>query len=107
MTIHSSIFIDSDSVLSVEGLRDRSGSLVSTATVTLDAFIDKRSGATVAGITLPAEFTNLDSGNYELALPNELALTENRIYSATITAISTSGYRREWTETMIAKRGVA
>lgn len=103
MTTHSTIYIDNDSVLRVQGLRDRSGALVANATVALDSFEDRR-GADVTGISTPALFSNIGSGDYELSLPDSLGLVEGKVYLATVSAVSTVGDKAEWTETVIAKR---
>lgn len=102
---HSTIYIDNDSVLKVTGLRDRAGDLVTTATVMLDQFVDKRGNA-VTGITTPAAFTNLGDGNYELSIPGTAEFFDSRLYVATVSA-SVLGSSGEWNETVVAKRRTA
>lgn len=102
MTIHSTIYVDNDSMLVVESLRDRDGNLVTTATVTLESLLD-RSGNAVNGITTPSAMSHVGSGTYELLIPSSVSFVAGRSYRATVKAVTVGGLIGEWTETLIAK----
>ena len=106
MTTHSTVYVDNDSILLVESLRDRNGDLVTTATVTLDSLVDKN-GDAVSGVDTPSELTHVGDGTYELTIPSTASFVSDRIYRATVKAVTVSGLIAEWTERLIAKRRAA
>lgn len=106
MTIHSTVYVDNDSMLRVEALRDRDGNLVTDATVTLESLTNK-SGTAVSGVTTPSTLTNTGDGNYEIMVSSSAGFSAGKIYEATVKAVTVGGLVGEWVETLVAKRRAA
>lgn len=109
MTTHS-IFYVGDNTHFIEvrgpngvgGLQDQDGNLQIDASVNLTALVEKRSGNTVAGVSLPLPVPHVAGGVYRAAL-NGLSIVAGRTYLATVDVIGSQGFEAEWQETVIAK----
>lgn len=99
----SELPINSDMILRVDTLKDRAGTAITSATVTLESIKD-HAGANVSGMTFPASFTHQGAGVYEIALPDGLGVVANQTYSALVKAVSAT-LQREWTHTIKAVVG--
>lgn len=110
MTTHSSLYVgDNTHVIEAlgpngqGGLQDHLGVVQTDATVTMTALVDKRTGATVTGVTLPLAIPHVAAGLYRATIAHGLSIVVGRTYLATIKAIGSQGFRAEWVETLIAE----
>lgn len=106
MTLTSEIFVDNDSLIVLAGLKNRLNVAVTDATVTLDAFVDRR-GAAVAGVSLPLQLNHVGNGDYEAVITKGIAVVSGKTYTATVRAVSSAGLTGQWVETAVAKKRVA
>ncbi len=86
------IYLSNDNLLSIEGLMNSSsGSYMNDATVT--ATLKDSGGTNVSGQTFPVSlaYITATNGNYQATLENTLTMVEGNIYTATISATSSSG----------------
>ena len=90
MSRHSTLYVGNTSVLRLTGLRDQDGEAQVGATVTLESFAD-RSGVDVSGISLPAVFSDIGGGTYELQIEDDLGAIAGTWYTARIRAVSATG----------------
>lgn len=104
-SLTSSFYVGNDSVLVVDGLKDRDGNAVLGAAVSLISFTDS-SGNTPTGITLPAAFAEIGAGRYELALSRSIGVRRDKTYSFIVTATA-AGLQGKWIETFIARNRAA
>jgi hypothetical protein len=99
--VHSSLFVANSTVIQVEALRNRAGTVVTGATVRLQSLADERGNA-VFGVTTPLAIPHIEAGTYEVTLSPDLVITPGRLYRAVITA-EDAGLTAQWTEDLIAK----
>lgn len=98
------LYINNDSVLQVEALRDEiAGTFLNGATVNVtlrDAF-----GASVTGGTWPIQMAYVtgSDGTYRATLPYTLALAVNGRYTAVVTVDAGLGLHAEWAEECVAR----
>lgn len=105
---HSALYVgDNTHLVEVVDLQDNAGAVQTTATVNLTALVDKLTGATVTGVTLPLSMPHVAAGLYRATLPHGLSAVAGRTYLATIKAVGTQSFRAEWVETLIAKARAA
>lgn len=107
---NSSLYVGTTAVIELDGLAtgDADGNVdeyQNDATVTLESLVDKRTGDAVSGVTVPLTMSYVASSNgkYQGTIPYDAAITAGRIYLATVQAISASGQRARWVETVIAR----
>lgn len=98
----SVIYEGNDSRIVLRNVKDRTGALVTGATVTLEAFTD-RAGNAVSGLTLPATLSNLSANTYALTVSRSIGVAPGKRYYATVRA-EYSGLRGEWRETIVCQR---
>lgn len=105
MSNHSALYVGNTSIIEVDGLADQDGAYQNDATVTLQSLVDKRTGVAVSGVTVPLTLSYVASSNgkYQGTIPYDAAITAGRTYLATVQAISASGQRARWVETVIAQ----
>lgn len=99
---HSALHVGSTHILEVEGLKDHLDAVQTDATVELVSLTDKRTGAAVAGVTVPLAMPHVSSGLYRATLPHGAVLTAGRVYEGLFRAVGIQGFRAEWIETLIA-----
>ena len=102
------LYIDNDNLLSVTGLKNASsGSYMNDATVT--ATLVDSTGTTVTGQTFPVTLSYVadTDGNYQATLEDALSLNEGSVYTATISATTSSGLSASWQMTMKAIKRTA
>lgn len=105
-TSNSSISVGSSVVAEVVGLRDHNGVYQNDATVELLSLVHRATGEAVGGLTLPItlDYVADSNGNYEAQLPYDMDIKVGDILEATFRAISSSNYRKQWTEVVRVKR---
>ena len=102
------LYMDNDNLLSVTGLKNASsGSYMNDATVT--ATLVDSTGTTVTGQTFPVTLSYVadTDGNYQATLDDALSLTEGSVYTATISATTSSGLTASWEVAMKAIKRTA
>jgi hypothetical protein len=102
------IYLNNDNLLSVAGLKNASsGSFMNDATVT--ATLKDSASAVVTGQTFPLTLAYMagTDGNYQATLQDTLNITENTIYTAEITATSSSGLVAKWNMELKATKRTA
>lgn len=102
---HSAIYTGNSSVIIAEGLKDRTGAAITTATVRMTALVDNR-GRAVTGVDVPLAMSHVGDGDYEGELPDNMGIRAGNIYKATVTA-DVAGVVAEWTETLVAQARLA
>ena len=104
MTHFSKMYVDNSHTIRLDGLVDASGSYVNDATVTMESFTDK-AGNAVSGVSVPLTmaYVATSNGRYEGALSESLEISRQKVYTATVKAISGST-QGQWTEQIIAVR---
>lgn len=101
---HSSLYVgDNTHVVEVSDLQDSTGTVDTLATVQMTALVDKRTGTTVTGVTLPIAMPHIAAGLYRATVPHGLSVVAGRTYLATIKAVGSQSFRAQWTETLIAE----
>lgn len=93
------IYLDNDHVVKLDGLKDKDGVAVTSATVEcriLDS--DKQE---VSGITWPLALSHVSDGNYEVVLDKAVDLTLNSLHFLEVTAVQ-GGTEAMWRERIIA-----
>lgn len=98
----SAIYVGNTSVLVVSGVKDRAGTAITDAVVSLVELVDNR-GRAVTGVTLPVTCDHISDGTYEGEIPAGLDISAGRVYRATVTAVA-NGVTAEWEETLIAQK---
>jgi len=79
------LYVGNTTILELQELTNSvAGSAVTTATVT--ATLTDAAGDEVAGQTWPVTLSHVSAGTYRATLENDLTLTANRAYIATIDA---------------------
>ncbi len=102
------IYLNNDNLLSIEALKNASsGSFMNDATVT--ATLKDSSGNTVSGQTFPLTLSYMadTDGNYQATLSDSLNIIESTIYTAEITATSSSGLVAKWNMELTATKRTA
>ena len=105
----STLHKNSTGIARVTGLADDKGVIQNTATVTLIAFVNRKTGATIPAITLPLTlaFVSGSQGDYEGIIPPGIGTTVGEDCIATFKAVGTQTYEKEWKETIRIKAAVA
>jgi hypothetical protein len=105
---HSVLYIgDNTHVVELVDLVDHLDVVQTDANVQMTALVDKITGETVTGVTLPLDMLHVAAGLYRATLPHALSATVGRTYLATIKAVGSQGFRGEWIETLIARARAA
>ncbi len=99
---HSTMQVNTTARAKVKGLADDNGVFQNDATVTIEDFRDRETGALVTGITLPLTlaYVAASNGDYEGTILHTIAVTVNRWYIVTFKAVGTQAYEKEWEETV-------
>lgn len=99
------IYIGSDNLLRIEGLRNAAagGTYINNATVTATLYRES-DGAAVSGQSWPATLTYVaaSDGDYEGILEDGLALVRGERYYAEVVADAGSGNLKTWRPPLIA-----
>lgn len=106
--MHSTIYVGNTSIIQLDELANQDGTYQNDATVTLQSLTDKASGTAVSGVTVPLSMSYVaaSDGKYQGTIAHGAGLTAGKVYLATVRAVSASGQRAEWVETVIAKERV-
>ena len=103
----SRIYLTTTSLVELDGLVDSLGAYQNDATVTLESMVDAASGVAVVGLTVPLtmNYVAASNGKYQGQIPHTVTLTAERVYNATVLAISSGGARRQWVERVYCSAG--
>jgi hypothetical protein len=103
------MYLNSHTIVRLSELKDEDGNFQNDATVTLESFVDRLTGAAVTGITLPLSMPYVPSSNgtYEAEIPYNTSVVVERFYTALVRAISVTGKRKDWMETIKVVHAVA
>jgi len=96
-----SLYIGNTTILELQDLTNSvSGAVITTATVV--ATLTDSKGVEVVGQTWPVTLAHIATGTYRATLENDLTLTANRAYTATIDATLAGVGVGHWVKTAIA-----
>lgn len=97
------LYLDTDHVITVTGLKDSDDAAVTGATVTAK-IINSSDGSEVSGATWPVTLTGDGAGNYTGQLPDEVSITYSGDYLIEVVAEDGS-LKRTWQDVVKPRRG--
>lgn len=94
------LYIGNDNIIELQTLtNEATGAADTGATVTVT--LTDKLGANVTGQSWPATLAHVSGGTYRTTLADELAITANQRYYATVHAVGSGGQVGHWVERVI------